>query len=169
MTKQGDLKKLIRARMLKTGESYTTARRMLLAMRPDANPAEVPEGGQAEAVGQTAPKGVARGNLVIEQNENDQIVDLVQWFKLRRYLSRRDPFTGEDIPFDMNACGVYGLLAEINKSLWGLVKTKKLRPPFIKFMLSWFSPGGRARLRRDRPRRERPHGLLLGGAVRCGP
>jgi hypothetical protein len=36
MTKQADFKQRVRARMAKTGESYSTARRHLLAERPDA-------------------------------------------------------------------------------------------------------------------------------------
>ena len=39
MPKQKDLKRLVRARMRKTGESYTTARAHLLARRTDAAPA----------------------------------------------------------------------------------------------------------------------------------
>ena len=38
MTKQADFKRRVRARMAKTGESYATARRMLLAGPPDAPP-----------------------------------------------------------------------------------------------------------------------------------
>ena len=38
MTKQADFKRRVRARMAKTGESYATARGMLLAGPPDAPP-----------------------------------------------------------------------------------------------------------------------------------
>jgi hypothetical protein len=38
MTQNKDLKATVRARMAKTGESYTTARRNVLRQRPDATP-----------------------------------------------------------------------------------------------------------------------------------
>jgi hypothetical protein len=42
MTKQADLKRRVRARMAKTGESYATARSRLLAGHPDVTPGDTP-------------------------------------------------------------------------------------------------------------------------------
>ena len=74
MTKHGDLKKLIRARMSKTGESYTTARRMLLAMRPDANPAEVAVGEQVEDSTQAAMDEML---MILVSQDEDRIAQNV--------------------------------------------------------------------------------------------
>src|SRR5207248_2112692 len=50
MTKQADLKRRVRARMAKTGESYATARSRLLAGRPEPTPDDSPAGWMPEAL-----------------------------------------------------------------------------------------------------------------------
>ena len=50
MTRQADLKRLVRARMAKTGESYATARGRLLAVTPDTAPDDSPLGWMPEAL-----------------------------------------------------------------------------------------------------------------------
>jgi len=50
MTKQADLKRRVRARMAKTGESYATARSRLLAGHPDAAPDDSPADWMPEAL-----------------------------------------------------------------------------------------------------------------------
>ena len=44
MTRQADLKRRVRARMAKTGESYATARSRLLAQHPGTTPDDSPAG-----------------------------------------------------------------------------------------------------------------------------
>src|SRR3954447_5057771 len=55
MTKQADFKRRVRARMARTGESYATARRRLLAEHPGATPDDSPRDWMPEALRGGAP------------------------------------------------------------------------------------------------------------------
>lgn len=55
MTAKKDLKRRIRARQAQTGESYTTARRHVLAARPDPEPDSAPAPGATPAAGGVSP------------------------------------------------------------------------------------------------------------------
>lgn len=57
MTHRRDLKKLVRARMRKTGESYTTARAHLVGRRPAPTPPSAPAGGIMYSHGQFTEHG----------------------------------------------------------------------------------------------------------------
>lgn len=62
MTRDADLKALVRERMQRTGESYTAAREALLAQEPPGrSAADVPDSGAPEGVGPGAREGISPG------------------------------------------------------------------------------------------------------------
>lgn len=84
MTQAAKLKSVVRARAAKTGESYTTARRQVLAAKPSPAPAARLEASKPLAVEASAarnsrvPRGELSGKTAIKSTGHD----LEYWFKV---------------------------------------------------------------------------------------